>query len=58
MLMAMKKIIPFVDGGYFHGINSHVRTPGACAYIRPVLDELNLHASKIKGNNETKSFVG
>jgi hypothetical protein len=54
--MAMKKIIALVDGRNFHGINPHVRTPGPCADIRPVLDELNVHTTKINGNIEKAPF--
>jgi hypothetical protein len=58
MFIAMKKIISLVDGGNFHGIYPHVRTPGACTDIRPVLDELNVHDTKLNGNNENKTFIG
>ena len=58
MFMAMKKIIPLVDGRNFHGIYPHVRTPGACANIRPVLDELNVHDTKLTGIIENDPFNG
>jgi hypothetical protein len=58
MFMAMKKIIPLVDGRNFHGIYPHVRTPGACAYVGPVLDELNVHATKLTGIIENNPFIG
>ena len=58
MFMAMKKIIPLVDGCNFHGIYPHVRTPGACADIRSVLDELNVHATKLTGIIENNPFIG
>jgi hypothetical protein len=57
MLMAMKKIIALVDGRNFHGIYPHVRTPGACTYIRSVLDELNVHITKLNGNIEKNLFI-